>query len=66
VLLRFLANGTLDPLFGTGGIVSIPCGDSATINAAAAYDAHKIVIAGGNEGGVPGPGTKGLIVRVWM
>lgn len=66
VLLRFLANGTADPLFGTDGVVSIPCGDSATINKFRVYDAHKIVIAGGNEGGVPGPGTKGLLVRVWM
>lgn len=66
VLTRFLANGTIDPLFGTDGVVSVPCGDSATINKFRVYDAHKVVIAGGNEGGVPGPGTKGLIVRVWM
>ena len=66
LLQRFLADGSPDPRFGTDGVVSVPFGDSAEVNAFIVYDAHKIVVAGGNVGGVPGPGTKGLIARVWM
>jgi hypothetical protein len=32
----------------------------------AAYPGHKVVISGGNEGGTPGPGTFGIVVRLWM
>lgn len=66
VLMRFRSNGVLDPLFGTDGVVNVPFGDSAEVNTFLVYDSHKIVIAGGNVGGVPGPGTKGLVGRVWM
>jgi uncharacterized delta-60 repeat protein len=66
ILTRFKSTGTIDPLFGTDGVVSVPFGDSAEVNAIVVYDSHKVVIAGGNVGGVPGPGTKGLIARVWM
>ncbi len=66
VLVRFRATGVVDSLFGTDGVVNVPFGDSAEVNTFMIYDSHKIVIAGGNVGGVPGPGTKGLVGRVWM
>lgn len=66
VLVRFKSTGVIDPLFGANGLLTIAFGDSAEVNAFIVYDSHKIVIAGGNVGGVPGPGTKGLLARVWM
>ncbi len=66
VVMRFLADGSLDPRFGTGGVVTLPWGTNPIVNTAIVYDGQKIVIAGGNEAGVPGPGTDGLIARVWM
>ncbi len=66
IVMRFTPDGLADPRFGTDGTVTVPFGDAALVHAARVYDAHKIIIAGGNQGGVPGPGTKGLLARVWM
>ena len=46
-LVRYLPNGTLDPTFGTGGIVVTPIGDSATTYAVALQSDGKIIAAGG-------------------
>jgi uncharacterized delta-60 repeat protein len=43
---RALADGSLDPSFGTGGIVNTPVGDLATAHAVALQGDGKIVIAG--------------------
>jgi uncharacterized delta-60 repeat protein len=66
VLARYTRDGSLDPHFGTGGVRSLFVGDSGSIHCAAVYPGHKVIIGGGNEGGTPGPGTFGVVARLWM
>ncbi len=66
VLARYTRTGELDAHFGVGGVLPLFVGDSGSIHAVAAYPGHKVVIAGGNAGGTPGPGTFGVVVRMWM
>ncbi|WP_437764608.1 hypothetical protein WMF27_34435 [Sorangium sp. So ce281] len=66
VLARYLRDGRLDPNFGVGGVLSLYIGDSGGIHRAAVYPGQKVVICGENQGGVPGPGTYGIVARLWM
>ncbi|WP_437587616.1 hypothetical protein [Sorangium sp. So ce1000] len=66
VLARYLRDGRLDRNFGTGGVLSLYVGDSGSIQRAAVYPGHKVVVCGANQGGVPGPGTYGIVARLWM
>lgn len=47
-LARYNANGTLDPAFGTGGLVSVPLAGPFRPNALALQADGKILIAGSN------------------
>jgi uncharacterized delta-60 repeat protein len=68
LLARFTSRGAIDSLFGPGGSgkVSLFIGDNGDPASIEVYDSHRIVIGGGNEGGVPGPGTFGVVGRIWM
>jgi hypothetical protein len=68
LLVRFTRRGERDTLFGPGGDgkVRIFLGDSGEPMAIEVYSSHQIVIGGGNSGGVPGPGTFGVVARLWM
>ncbi len=66
VLARTTCDGQLDPCFGTGGVLSLYVGDFGSIHCAAVYPGHRVVIGGGDEGGSPGPGTFGVVARMWM
>lgn len=66
VLARTTRNGKLDSKFGTGGVLSLYVGDNGSIHCAAVYPGNKVVIGGGDEGGSPGPGTFGIVARMWM
>ncbi|WP_437974371.1 hypothetical protein WMF11_38610 [Sorangium sp. So ce295] len=66
VLARYLRDGRLDPNFGAGGVLSLYVGDSGGIQRAAVYPGQKVVVCGENQGGVPGPGTYGIVARLWM
>ena len=66
VVARTTCDGKLDPCFGTGGVLSLYVGDFGSIHCAAVYPGHKVVIGGGDEGGSPGPGTFGIVARMWM
>lgn len=66
VMARYTRDGELDPYFGVGGVLSLFVGDYGSIHSVAVYPGHKVVISGGNEGGSPGPGTFGVVVRMWM
>jgi uncharacterized delta-60 repeat protein len=66
VVARYTRSGELDPHFGVAGVLSLFVGDAGSIRSVAAYPGHKVVISGGNEGGTPGPGTFGIVVRLWM
>lgn len=65
-LVRFKSNGQPDPLFGTDSHVTVPFGDNAIVHAIGVINARQVVIGGGNGGGIPGPGTNGVVARIWM
>jgi uncharacterized delta-60 repeat protein len=68
LLIRFTAGGAIDSLFGTSadGTASINIGDSGLPVCLSVYSDHQIVVGGGNQGGMPGPGTFAVIARMWM
>ncbi len=68
LLVRFTSRGEADPLFGPAadGKVKLFIGDSGAPASIEVYSNHQIVIGGGNQGGVPGPGTFGVVARMWM
>ncbi|WP_438015712.1 hypothetical protein WMF18_33280 [Sorangium sp. So ce315] len=66
VLARYLRDGRIDANFGIGGVVSLYIGDQGAIHRAAVYPGQKVVVCGENQGGVPGPGTFGIVARLWM
>lgn len=66
VLARYTLDGALDSGFGAEGVLSLDLGDNAKIESVRAYPNHRVVIGGGDEGETPGPGTYGLVARLWM
>lgn len=67
VVVRYTRGGALDPYFGDGdGVMNPYIGESASLQAVEVYSKNKVLIAGGNAGGTPGPGTFGIVVRMWM
>jgi uncharacterized delta-60 repeat protein len=67
VVVRYSRGGALDPYFGDGaGVLAPYIGESGSLQAVEVYDKNKVLIAGGNAGGTPGPGTFGIVVRMWM
>jgi uncharacterized delta-60 repeat protein len=68
LLSRFTRRGAVDTLFGAGesGVAHLYIGDAGLPGAVEVYSDHLIVISGGNQGGSPGPGTFGIVVRMWM
>ena len=68
LLARFTRRGAVDTLFGAddSGVARLFIGDAGLPGAVAVYSDHLIVISGGNQGGTPGPGTFGIVARMWM
>lgn len=66
VVARYTRGGALDAYFGQGGIHTPYVGDNGAIYTIEQASNSKVLIAGGNSGGTPGPGTFGIIVRMWM
>lgn len=66
VVVRYTRGGALDPYFGQGGILNPYVGENGAIHTIEQYSNSKVLIAGGNSGGTPGPGTFGIILRLWM
>jgi uncharacterized delta-60 repeat protein len=66
LLARLTADGDPDPSFGDAGIVTPQLGEFARIERVRAYPGGRAVIAGGDEGMSPGPGTYGIVARIWL
>jgi uncharacterized delta-60 repeat protein len=67
LLARFTRRGAVDTLFGAGdGVIQLFIGDAGLPGAIEVYSDHLLVISGGNQGGTPGPGTFGIVARMWM
>jgi hypothetical protein len=60
------ASGAIDPRFGTHGEVAVSFGDASVPGGLAVYSEHLLLVAGGDAGGTPGPGTFGVVERIRM
>jgi uncharacterized delta-60 repeat protein len=68
LLVRLTSTGAIDTLFGPSGAgkLSVFLGDSGVVGRIQLYSDYLIVVAGGDDGGMPGPGTFGVVARIWM
>jgi uncharacterized delta-60 repeat protein len=66
VVARYTRGGALDAYFGQDGVLNPYVGENGAIHTIEQYSNSKVLIAGGNSGGTPGPGTFGIILRLWM
>ncbi len=68
LVIRFTPDGAIDTLFGTNGdgTALVNIGGAGRPECLAVYADHLLLIGGGDEGGSPGPGTFGVIARMWM
>lgn len=67
VVVRYSRAGALDTYFGDGdGILPPFIGTSGALQTVELYDKNRVLLGGGNAGGTPGPGTFGIVVRMWM
>lgn len=65
-VVRLTARGAIDPRFGTNGEVAVAFGDFSVPGGLQVYSEHLLLVAGGDAGGTPGPGTFGVVERIWM
>ena len=65
---RLTQSGEVDTLFGTGGtgFVSVLIGGAGAPGGLMTYNEQQIVFSGADSGATPGPGTFGVIGRMWM
>jgi|GEM_PF-6650771 len=68
LVIRFTPNGAIDMLFGTAndGTATVNIGGSGRPECIEVYSEHLLLVGGGDEGGSPGPGTFGIVARMWM
>ncbi|GAB4535356.1 MAG: hypothetical protein Tsb0020_50630 [Haliangiales bacterium] len=66
VVARFTRAGDLDTTFDNDGILPLFIGEVGAIETITLQGNNKVLISGGNEGGSPGPGTEGIVVRLWI
>ncbi|ACY17510.1 delta-60 repeat domain-containing protein [Haliangium ochraceum] len=66
VLVRLSRDGGLDPYFDGDGVLSMYVGDCGAVETLALVGRSRLLIAGGDECGTPGPGTAGIILRLWI
>lgn len=65
-VVRLTARGAIDPLFGTSGEVAVSFGDASEPGGLQIYSPQRLLVAGGDAGGTPGPGTFGVVERLRM
>ncbi|MEZ4312967.1 MAG: hypothetical protein R3F14_33515 [Polyangiaceae bacterium] len=66
VVVRYTASGALDASFGAGGVVHVNLGDYGVLHAVAIDRDGGALLAGGDEGATPGPGTYAVVARLCM
>jgi uncharacterized delta-60 repeat protein len=66
VLARYDRDGMLDPHFGINGFVELYIGENGIIHAIGPSESNRVTIGGGNAAVSPGPGTTGIVLRLWL
>ena len=62
----YIPSGDRIATFDNDGILPLFIGEVGAIETITLQGNHKVLISGGNEGGSPGPGTLGIVVRLWI
>lgn len=66
VLVRYRCDGGLDSSFGAGGFLGVDFGEQGVLRALRLFSNDRVLLGGGDPGGTPGPGTYGVIARMWL
>ncbi|WP_437819923.1 hypothetical protein [Sorangium sp. So ce1078] len=66
LLARTTCNGAPDPAFGEGGVLSVDLGEFGVLHTVRAISGDQVLLGGGDVGMTPGPGTYGVVARMWM
>jgi len=66
LLARYGCAGALDPAFGHGGVLPVNLGESGQLHTVRAISDDQVLLGGGDVGMSPGPGTYGVVARMWM
>ncbi|WP_433932635.1 hypothetical protein AB3662_00530 [Sorangium cellulosum] len=66
LLARYTCGGALDPAFGDGGVLPVDLGEFGVLHTVRVISGNQILLGGGDVGMSPGPGTYGVVARMWM
>lgn len=66
LVARYTCGGALDPSFGAGGVLELDLGEYGEAHTVRVFSGDRILIGGGDVGMSPGPGTYGVVARMWM
>lgn len=66
LLARYTCDGALDPAFGEDGVLSVDLGEFGVLHTVRVISGDQVLLGGGDVGMTPGPGTYGVVARMWM
>ncbi|UQA58962.1 hypothetical protein [Polyangium aurulentum] len=66
LVVRYTCQGSLDGTFGSGGVVRPDLGEDGVLHTVERYSDDRVLLGGGDVGMSPGPGTYGVVARMWM
>ncbi|AUX38885.1 uncharacterized protein SOCE26_002660 [Sorangium cellulosum] len=66
LLARYTCDGALDPAFGEGGVLPVDLGEFGQLHTVEVVSGDQVLLGGGDVGMSPGPGTYGVVARMWM
>jgi len=66
LLARYTCSGALDPSFSEGGVLALDLGEYGVAHTVRMYSDDRVLIGGGDVGATPGPGTYGVVARLWL
>ncbi|MDI1429163.1 hypothetical protein [Polyangium sorediatum] len=66
VLVRYTCDGKVDTTFGVHGILRVYLGESGVLHTVRRDADDRVLLGGADVGMSPGPGTYGVVVRMWM
>ncbi|XXX81481.1 hypothetical protein WMF30_22245 [Sorangium sp. So ce134] len=66
LLARYTCDGAPDPAFGEGGVLSVDLGEFGVLHTVRVISRDQVLLGGGDVGMTPGPGTYGVVARMWM
>ncbi|XXY44780.1 hypothetical protein WME91_32735 [Sorangium sp. So ce269] len=66
LLARYACDGALDAGFGDGGVLPVDFGEFGVLHTVRAISGDQVLLGGADVGMSPGPGTYGVVARMWM